>query len=49
MVLMNLFSGHQWRHRCREQIYGHGQVGEGEGGTMEKVEWKHIQTLPCVK
>jgi len=42
MVLMNLFSGHHWRYRCREQIYGHGQVGEGDGGTMERVAWKHI-------
>ena len=31
MVLMNLFSGKQWRNRHREQIYGHG-VGEEEEG-----------------
>ena len=24
MVLMKLFAGQQWRHRHREQIYGHG-------------------------
>ena len=24
MVLMNLFAGQQWRHKQREQIYGHG-------------------------
>ena len=28
MVLMNLFAGKQWRHRHREQTYGH---REGEG------------------
>ena len=27
MVLMNLFAGQQWRHRHREQTYGH-NVGE---------------------
>ena len=31
MVLMNLFSGQQWRNRHREQTYGHGERrGEGE-------------------
>ena len=31
MVLKNLFTGHQWRNRHREQIYGHGErKGEGE-------------------
>ena len=32
MVLMNLFSGQQWRKRHREQIYGHrgGEKREGE-------------------
>ena len=31
---MNLFAGQQWRHRRREQTYGHGEWGreEGEGG-----------------
>ena len=34
MVPMNLFAGQQWRHRRREQTYGHGEWGreEGEGG-----------------
>ena len=27
MVLMNLFAGHQWRHRHEEQTYGHGVDG----------------------
>ena len=26
-VLMNLFAGQQWRHRQREQTYGHGWAG----------------------
>ena len=30
MVLLNLFSGQQWRLRHREQTCGHS--GEGEGG-----------------
>ena len=30
MVLKNLFTGQQWRNRCREEIYGHGERG-GEG------------------
>ena len=35
MVLKNLFIGQQWRNRCREQIYGHGERG-GEGGLYGK-------------
>ena len=32
MVLMNLFTGQQWRNRHREQTYGHSRRGgEGEG------------------
>ena len=39
MVLMNLFSGLQWRNRHREETYEHGEIG-GEGemlgeGNME--------------
>ena len=30
VVLMNLFAGKEWRHRLREQTYGHS--GEGENG-----------------
>ena len=29
MALMKLFAGQQWRHRHREQTYGHGEGGEG--------------------
>ena len=28
MILKNLFTGHQWRNRQREQAYGHGERGE---------------------
>ena len=30
MALKNLFTGQQWRHRHKEQTYGHGERG-GEG------------------
>ena len=31
MVLKNLFTGQQWRNRCREQTYGRGERrGEGK-------------------
>ena len=30
MVLKNLFTGKEWRDRCREQTHGHGERG-GEG------------------
>ena len=37
MVLMNQFSGQQWRHRHREQTYGHARGREeGEGGIYEE-------------
>jgi len=35
-MLMNLFSGQQWRNRHREQTYGH---GVGVGGRRGDV-WK---------
>ena len=31
MVLMNLFTGQQWRCRHKEQIYGHGGWGGRRG------------------
>ena len=34
MVLMKLFTGKQWRHRYREQAYGHGGGGVEEEGEM---------------
>ena len=41
MVLMDLFSGQQWRLRHREQTYGH-RAGKERVGQMERVAWKHI-------
>ena len=39
MVLMKLFAGQQWRHRHREQVYGHGERrGEGEMYRESNVE-----------
>ena len=46
MALMNLFSGWQWRHRHREQTYGHGGRRAGRR-CMERVIQKFI--IPCVK
>ena len=34
IVLMNLFVGKEWRHRCREWTFGH---RDAERGRMEKV------------
>ena len=31
MALTKLFAGQQWKHRHREQTYGHGWGKEGEG------------------
>ena len=31
MVQMNWFAGQKWRHRCKEQMYGH-QGGKVVGG-----------------
>ena len=46
IVLMKLFAGQQWKHRHREQTYGHGQGEEGGMGRMERVTWKHIHYHP---
>ena len=35
MVLKNLFTGKEWRDRCREQTHGHGERG-GEGEMYRK-------------
>ena len=40
-VLMNLPAGQQWRHRHREQIYGHGW-GKERVGRIERIAWKHM-------
>ena len=39
MVLMKLFAGQQWRHRPREQTYGHG-VGAGSVEKGKGVVWR---------
>ena len=39
MVLKNLFTEQQWRHRHREQTDGHGETGE-RVRHMERVTWK---------
>ena len=33
MILINLSAGQQQRDRHREKTCGHGEAGEGEGGT----------------
>ena len=51
---MNLFARQKWRHRCREQMYGH-QGGEstvegwGGGGGMNWEIGIDIYTLICIK
>ena len=48
MVLMNLFAGHQWRNRHREQTYEHRVEGRKETVRhRERVTWK--LTIPYVK
>ena len=48
MVLMNLFVEQQWRHRHKNQTFGHGGGRKKERvGYMEIVTWK--VTLPYVK
>ena len=53
MVQMNQFAGQKWRHRRREQTYGHhwGKVGGGGGGGGG-MNWEigiDIYTLICIK
>ena len=46
MVLMKLLAGHQWRHRNREQTYGHGLGGEeGEARMYGKNNMETYITL----
>ena len=48
MVLMNLFSGQQWRNRHREQTYGAQADGRRERvRCMERVTWTF--ELPYIK
>ena len=45
VVLNNLFSGHQWRNRHREQTYGQGE--KGEEGEMYGKSYKENYTTIC--
>ena len=44
MVLKKLLTGQQWRHRLREQTYGHGERG-GEGEMCGKSNLKTYITI----
>ena len=44
MVLTNLFTGQQWRHRNREQAYGHGERG-GQGEIYGKSNMETYITI----
>ena len=46
MVQMNQFAGQKYRHRCREQTYGHQR---GRGGVMKWEIRIDIYTLICIK
>ena len=46
MVLMNLFEGKEWRHRCREWDLGT-QWGWVRVGQMEKVASTYVYTIVC--
>ena len=50
MVQINQFAGQKWRHRCREQTYGHqgGKVVWG-GGVMNWEFGIDMYTLICIK
>ena len=53
MVQMNQFAGQKYRHRCREQTYGH-QGGKqrgvvGGGGGMNWEIGIDMYTLICIK
>ena len=47
-VLMNLFTGQQWRCRHREETHGHGLGGGGEGETNGENNVE-THTVPRVK
>ena len=50
MIQMNWFAGKKYRHRCREQTYGH-QGGKvvGWGGVMNWATGIDMYTLMCIK
>ena len=45
MILMNLFSGEQWRDRHKEQTYGHGGREEGDGEMYGESNMKTYNTI----
>ena len=49
MVLMNLFAGQQWRHRHKEQTYGHRWGGEWKERVGQIESSVEAYTLPSVK
>ena len=51
MVQMNRSARQKWRHRCREQTYGHqgGKAGQGSGGGMNWEIEIDVYTLICIK
>ena len=51
MVQMNQFARQKYRHRCKEQMYGHqgGKTGWGGGGGMNWEIGIDIHTLICIK
>ena len=48
MVLMNRFAGQQWRHRPKEQTYGHRQGGEWKERVGQMESSVEAYTLPYV-
>ena len=46
MILMKLFAGQQWRNRHRDQTYGHGGRGGGEGNVYGESNMK-IYNATC--
>ena len=47
--LMNLFTGQQWRHRHKEQTYGHRWGGEWKERVGQIESSVEAYTLPSVK
>ena len=41
----NLFAGKQWKHRHREQTYGHGVKEKGVGGMYGESNMKTYTTI----
>ena len=45
IVLIKLFAGQQWRHRHKEQTYGHSAGKDGEGGMYGESNMKTYITI----